>query len=227
MRFFTVLLLLFVVSGAAAQVHSCRVDGQIVFQSMPCGQPKQGVSSQVCEKTLSEYAALIRAGKAVAEDRVCYTQMQKQQRRDEAQRLRDEAIAEQKREKEEKARKLEERKALIAAREQQAERERETQRQEKIKQAKQLGLYFVEYRAGGSAHTLGVTFRGPGGTEQHSAYVDRSWSMTVGKGHSLYFSAQNKSNYGSVTAEIWVNGVKVKSASSTAAYGIATVSGRL
>lgn len=226
MRFFTVLLLLFVVSGAAAQVHSCRVDGQIVFQSTPCGQSKQG-SANACEKSLSEYAALISVGKAAAEDRVCYTQMQKQQQRDEAQRLRDEAAAEKKREKEEEARKKEERKALIAAREEQAERDREIQRQEKIKQAKQLGLYFVEYRAGGSTRSVNVTFRGPGGTEQHYAYVDRSWSMTVGKGHSLYFSAQNRSDYGSVTAEIWVNGVKVKTASSTAAYGIATVSGRL
>lgn len=226
MRFFTVLLLLFVVSGTAAQVHSCRVDGQIVFQSTPCGQSKQG-SASACEKSLSEYAALISAGKAAAEDRVCYTQMQKQQQRDEAQRLRDEIAAKQEREKEEKARKLEEQRALDAAKQEQIKREREIQRQQKIKDAKRLGLYFVEYRTSGSARSVDVTFRGPGGTEQHYAYVGTSWSMTVSRSKFLYFSAQNRSDYGSVTAEIWVNGVKVKTAISTAAYGIATVSGRL
>lgn len=216
MRFFVITLILLVgASGVSAQVYSCRIGEQVVFQSTPCEQSKQG-SASACEKSLSEYEALINTGAPAPSDRACYAQMREQQRRDDASRQREDA--------------RQRREEVIAERvKKQLEEniEIETKRQQKIQEAQTQGKYFVEYRVSGSANFASVTIRREGGSEQHRVRVGESWEMTLGEGSFLYLSAQNQDKYGRVTAEIWVNGIQVKTASSTAAYGIATVSGRL
>jgi hypothetical protein len=68
-----------------------------------------------------------------------------------------------------------------------------------------------------------------GGTEQISK-AQLPWSKTLYPmypGDFVYISAQNLDEYGGVTVEIWLDGVKMKSSESSGSYVIATASGRI
>jgi hypothetical protein len=49
--------------------------------------------------------------------------------------------------------------------------------------------------------------------------------MAVERGAFLYLSAQNQNDYGAVTCEIWVDGIKWRESTSSGAYKIVSCSG--
>lgn len=80
----------------------------------------------------------------------------------------------------------------------------------------------VKYVINGSASSALITyFNETGGMEQINAGLPWSKNMTVPIGSSLSLVAQN-SGSGSITCEIWMNGEKIKSSTSTAQYGVVT-----
>lgn len=81
----------------------------------------------------------------------------------------------------------------------------------------------IEYRVGGSAHSVSITLSKPdGGTEQHDVHVPWNRTYHSNTGDVLYIAAQNKDNYGDVSVTILIDGVTANSASSSAEYGIAS-----
>jgi len=84
--------------------------------------------------------------------------------------------------------------------------------------------YQVKYVVSGSARSAFVTyFNETGGTEQINANLPWSKEMNVELGAPLSLVAQSD-GVGSITCEIWVNGEKKKSSTSTAEYGVVTCS---
>lgn len=84
----------------------------------------------------------------------------------------------------------------------------------------------VTYKISGSASQVFITYQnGQGGTEQKEAVIPWQYTMTVNHGTFLYISAQNQGDNGSVSCEIWVNGVKWRDSTSDGAYVISDCSG--
>jgi tetratricopeptide (TPR) repeat protein len=84
----------------------------------------------------------------------------------------------------------------------------------------------VTYKITGSASQVFLTYQnGQGGTEQTEAVIPWQYTVTVNRGAFLYISAQNQGEGGSVTCEIWVDGVKWRNSTSGGAYVISTYSG--
>lgn len=86
--------------------------------------------------------------------------------------------------------------------------------------------YKVTYRVDGYDRASLTYVNATGGTEQHD--VDLPWTITFqGRyGQHLYLSAQGKGESGAIVVSISINGRIVKDATSTARYGIASVSTR-
>ncbi len=84
----------------------------------------------------------------------------------------------------------------------------------------------VTYKIGGSADSTSITYSTPSGQEQaNGAGVPWRKSFKArerGFDRSLFVAAQNQGGGGTITCEIDVDGVKVKSARSTGAYATAT-----
>lgn len=86
--------------------------------------------------------------------------------------------------------------------------------------------YQVSYKVTGTASRASLTYENEqGGTEQTEVRIPWQETMTVGQGAFLYLSVQNEGESGSVTCEIWVDGVKWKESTSRGAYVIASCSG--
>lgn len=87
----------------------------------------------------------------------------------------------------------------------------------------------VEYVIVGASigNTVDATYNTPDGSiEQKKVTLPGSiFYFAFDPGKLMYVSAQNPTNAGSITVSIKVNGVTKKTATSTAAYGIATSSG--
>lgn len=90
--------------------------------------------------------------------------------------------------------------------------------------------YIVTYRVTGSIKFIrSVTISNrDGGTEQHND-LQAPWTyrFAAKPGAWLYISAHNDEFDGSITAEILLNDVVVKTATSHGAFTIASVSGKL
>lgn len=92
----------------------------------------------------------------------------------------------------------------------------------------QVEGHSASYVVSGSASTAQLTYmKESGGTEQNEVNLPWKHEMKVGTGRFLYISAQNKSDYGTVKVELYVDDGLVQSASSDAKYGIASASGRV
>ena len=233
------------ISTAYAQTYMCKDGGTVVFQDRPCNSVVSKTDGRLCNKSLNHYESLIQSGGATPAEKMCLSEKRKekeqQEREAEAARIAAEKRAQEElRLAEEKKRKAEEdriraerqkaadeERGKAIARELRAKREAAEKRRKQIQAAKDMGMYFVEYRVLGSALNANIHIEALKGQEQHKVRLNWDWWMRVPAGKILYLSAQNDSDYGDVTAEIWVNGIKVKSATSTADYGVATVSGKL
>jgi hypothetical protein len=81
----------------------------------------------------------------------------------------------------------------------------------------------VRYEVTGSADCVSMTYtNASGGTSQEADMaVPWSESFTAEDGEFLYISAQNKTEYGSVTVTIYVDNVPVETSTSSGAYVIA------
>jgi hypothetical protein len=87
-------------------------------------------------------------------------------------------------------------------------------------------MHRVTYRVDGEGRAS-LTYRNAtGGTEQHEVSLPWEIKFDGRNGEHLYLSAQNKGDFSGLTASISINGRIVKDATSTARYGIATVSTR-
>lgn len=221
-----------------AQTYMCKRDGQVVFQDKPCNSSLDKTDGELCSEPLAVYQLIVKSGQASSTEKMCYskkvTELEKAR---ELERLEAERQKQLKAEQEERAKqakiraerlaKAEEARGKRIAAELKAKREAESKKKKLIQETKDKGLFFVEYRVRGSASKADINIRGVDGSEQHKVRTGWSWWMQAPRGKFLYLSAQNDSGYGDVTAEIWVNGIKVKTATSTREYGIAKVSGRL
>jgi hypothetical protein len=88
--------------------------------------------------------------------------------------------------------------------------------------------YALTYRVHGSGSFVSLTYEGAGGTEQiGNAQIPWSKSFPAKSGQFAYVAAQNVLDHGSVTCEILVDNVVVKTATSEGAYTIASCSGKL
>jgi hypothetical protein len=85
----------------------------------------------------------------------------------------------------------------------------------------------MEYRVTGTARSINVTFRNAGGdiSQESERAVPWGYRFTVKEGQAVYVSAQNQESFGTVTCEIWLDGVQVKSSTSSGAYTICTAGG--
>lgn len=80
----------------------------------------------------------------------------------------------------------------------------------------------VRYVVTGSSTSAMITyFNEQGGTEQVDVGLPWEKRFTVARGSALSLVAQNGGS-GSITCEIWLNGEKKKTSTSTAQYGIVT-----
>jgi len=92
----------------------------------------------------------------------------------------------------------------------------------------QVESHSATYVVTGTASTASLTYtNASGGTEQNEVSLPWKHEMKVGTGRFLYISAQNKSDYGTVKVELYVDDGLVQSASSDAQYGIASANGRV
>jgi hypothetical protein len=89
----------------------------------------------------------------------------------------------------------------------------------------------VEYRVAGpdvEGFRASITLtNSDGGTEQRDVGLPYSRTYYMHPGAFAYLSAQNNKDWGWVSAEIWVDGVRFKSAESSGAYVIASCDGRV
>jgi hypothetical protein len=74
-----------------------------------------------------------------------------------------------------------------------------------------------------------LTYENATGDTEQLGNVGLPWSknMDVASETFLYISAQNQWEFGGVSCEIWVDGIKIKEANSKGAYVIASCSGSL
>tara|TARA_Y100000748_G_C15106336_1_gene336470 strand:- start:83 stop:430 length:348 start_codon:yes stop_codon:yes gene_type:complete len=85
----------------------------------------------------------------------------------------------------------------------------------------------VMYKVKGSGSSFDVTMSNQDGGTSQLDNVNSGWSYsfrTEDERHFLYISAQNQSNTGSVTTEIYIDGSLMKSSTSDGAYVIASCS---
>ena len=83
----------------------------------------------------------------------------------------------------------------------------------------------VVYKVTGTAESVDLTYENAyGNTEQKTARLPWELKMNVSVGQFLYVSAQNNGKIGSVTCEIWIENLKIETATSSGAYKIATCS---
>ena len=87
------------------------------------------------------------------------------------------------------------------------------------------GLSQVTYSVTGSSSEGTITYTTNSGTEQASAGPPWSRDLAIESGTFVYISAQNGSEFGSVTCTITVDGIVVSTNTSTADYGIAQCEG--
>lgn len=87
----------------------------------------------------------------------------------------------------------------------------------------------VSYRVDGTAQSASITATTPGGMQQHDVALPMTTtsgevglSFQSSPGEFVYISAQNRSDEGTVTCSIMLDGLVVATNTSTAAYGIAT-----
>jgi hypothetical protein len=86
----------------------------------------------------------------------------------------------------------------------------------------------IKYVIVGSASSGSITYtNAQGGTEQMDVQLPFSKTFEMQPGSFVYISVQNQSDSGNVICAIDVDGIEVRTSTSTAAYGIATCSGRL
>jgi hypothetical protein len=86
--------------------------------------------------------------------------------------------------------------------------------------------YLIEYEVTGSAQSASLTYQNrDGGTSQEDVSIPWTYSFTARSGDFVYISAQNEGEYGTVTVNIYLDGVQVKTSTSSGAYVIATASG--
>lgn len=86
----------------------------------------------------------------------------------------------------------------------------------------------VTYRITGTTGNVDITLtNASGGTEQRNVKPPYELTFDGASGQALYISGQNKWDAGAVTCEILVDGKVVQTATSSAAFGIATCSGRV
>lgn len=92
-------------------------------------------------------------------------------------------------------------------------------------------IYEVTYRVTGSAGSVSITYQNEnGGTSQESEKRlpwSKSFKIQKGSGKFLYLSAQNQKEYGTLTAEIVIDGDVAKTSTSSGGYSIASVDGRV
>jgi len=80
----------------------------------------------------------------------------------------------------------------------------------------------VKYVVKGSASSASITYNNEqGGTEQVDVFLPFEKDLSPSSGSAVSIVAQNNGT-GSITCEIWVNGEKVKTSTSTAEYGVVT-----
>jgi crotonobetainyl-CoA:carnitine CoA-transferase CaiB-like acyl-CoA transferase len=89
------------------------------------------------------------------------------------------------------------------------------------------GAHSIRYEVTGSASSVSVTYQNEqGGTSQQAAVpIPFSYSFTANAGAFLYISAQNQGADGAETCTIYIDGVAVKSGTSSGAYTICQASG--
>lgn len=86
----------------------------------------------------------------------------------------------------------------------------------------------ITYRITGTTKNVDITMsNASGGTEQRNTGTPWYVTFDATGGRTLYISAQNKWDAGTVTCEILIDDKMVQTATATAAYGIATCSGSL
>jgi hypothetical protein len=86
----------------------------------------------------------------------------------------------------------------------------------------------ITYRITGTTGNVDVTLtNASGGTEQRKIKPPYELAFDGVDGQALYISGQNKWDAGVVACDILVNGKVVQTATSSAAFGIATCSGKL
>lgn len=87
-------------------------------------------------------------------------------------------------------------------------------------------LISVRYEITGTAKRVSVTYsNAEGGTEQGDYKVPFSRTFAMRQGDFAYISAQNGGKSGTVTCQIFFNGVVVKTSTSQGAYKIASCDG--
>ena len=209
MRWLAIVLMVFAAQGAQAAVYKCQnQSGGTFFSDKPCPNALRKEGGKWIDVEDEKKRAAEEARKAAEQQEIA----DRERRAD----LRKMAERHQK-------------EAAIAAESARRKTEQfEKARQDAIAQAKASGRYVVEYVVGGSASYAGLTLtNASGGTEQHDVSLPYRNFMTVRKGFFAYISAQNKRDYGTVTVDIFVNGVLTKSSRSESEYGIASASGAL
>lgn len=85
----------------------------------------------------------------------------------------------------------------------------------------------VRYQVDGMTNKASLTYANEdGGTEQREVSVPWSKEFNCRPGEFLYLSAQNRADYGSIVATIFVDGHIEKQSVSSGGYVIATASSR-
>lgn len=87
------------------------------------------------------------------------------------------------------------------------------------------GTAQVVYTISGSSEAGTITYSTASGIEQADAAPPWTRTITVPNGTPVTVSAQNGSEFGSVTCSINVDGVVISSNTSTADYGVASCDG--
>jgi len=87
----------------------------------------------------------------------------------------------------------------------------------------------IKYEVTGSAATVNITYKNEdGGTSQaNGVSMPWSYSFTAQPGDSVYLSAQNNGESGTITVTIFKGSSEFKKSSSVGPYCIATASGIL
>lgn len=218
------LLLNFFPSTSYAEVYRCLVGNKMVFQDYPCEQDNNGSAELSCPEDISTYKQRVLSNQSSTTDRLCVAQIQekKQRKLEQARELQKAEDRKKQHEANEKAR-IEMNIARIRD-----EYKENTDRAEAIQNAKDKGLFYVEYLIEGSAYSANLTLRNEsGGTEQIAVQLPWKKSFTAKRGSFVYISAQNNSVVGNISVSIKLNGAVVKASQSSAEYGIASASGHL
>jgi hypothetical protein len=87
----------------------------------------------------------------------------------------------------------------------------------------------VKYQVIGSAVSFDITYRVESGELYYKENISPPWSYTfqTAQGDTIYVSAQNHGETGSVCARVWREGEICKSSTCTGAHCTATASGTL